>query len=236
MREWFSLDGIWCDDIGIAMLGYTTQPIPEQEVESIQVPGMHGAYDVFTGAYKQRRIIIRCAMLSRDEIDLARKLNRMRRWSSGKKQLRLWDREGIVYDAHLSETSEMDNQAIWGEFELVFLCDPCGQGVERVYPLGLPFTGGGNTETPCVISLSLTDASNGIAVSHRKGTLKIYGSISPWQTIVIDGIRRYVTVGGVDAMPRLAIDSDWPVAVPGPNIITATANASGNVRFSERWI
>ena len=72
--------------------------------------------------------------------------------------------------------------------------------------------------------------------SHGAGTTIISGALTAGKTIEIDGVRRYAAVGGIDAMPRLAIESDWPMVIPGQNIVTANTAATGNVRFSERWI
>lgn len=236
MREWFSLDGVQCGELGIAMIGYRTQPVPDQEVASVQIPGMDGTYDLLSGAFGQRQFKIRCAQLSTDELNLADNLMRVKEWTSGRRKLVLWDRPGIAYDARLSRSSDVDNQSLWGEFELVFLCSPVGYGFEKDVAVGAPFWCAGNDPAPCVITVTLSGASNGIKILHARGSAVIDGVLQAGQTLVVDGVKRYVTLNGVGIMPRVSILSDWPSVVPGKNVITTDVPAVGNARFVERWI
>lgn len=236
IREWFSLDGVRCDALGVEMLGYTAQALPEQERYATQIPGMDGQYERLTGAYKPRVFTVRCALLSDDEFDLAAKLHRLRAWLSGKKELMLWDRAGITYDAVLSNAPNLDNQVLWGAFELGFSCAPAGRGPERVVAFGVPFACLGNANSPCVLRVTLNTTVNGATIYHAKGKALITGSIPAGQALEIDALKRYVTLNGLNIMPRVDVSIDWPVVIPGPNTITASVAASGTVRFAERWI
>lgn len=239
IREWFSLDGIRCDDLGIAMLGYTAQLLPEQRTEVADVPGMQGEYVYFSGAFHTRQFVIQCALLSDDAVDLAEKTKAVKGWISGNRKLEIWDRAGIAYEARLSNVPAIDNQILWGEFELTFTCKPYGVGVVRVVPFdapGIVFGNGGNIETPCVITATLAEDADGITIKHAKGLVRIIGALTAGQALAIDGEKRYVTLNGVGIMPRVDIHIDWPAALPGANTITVSAAASCSVAFSERWI
>lgn len=236
IREWFSLDGIKCNDYGIAMLGYKTQPLPDQVVNTLEIPGMHGAYDMLPGTFKQFRVVIQCAQLSEDEIDLTQRLMRLKTWAAGKRKLMLWDREGIEYDARLSSSSDIDNQVLWGEFTMTFIINPPGYGVERSFPIGVSFDNSGNCDTPCIVKIKPVSPVEGITVLHAGGSVKIYNDLIPTQMIVIDSLRRFVTIGGVNAMLRVAIEVAWPVAIPGSNAIVTSHPTTGEVSFRERWV
>lgn len=70
-REYFWLDGVRCDTVGIHLQGPVTFSAPRPKMESVPVPGRNGELHYYDGAYSNVTGTARCFALEKQYVDRA---------------------------------------------------------------------------------------------------------------------------------------------------------------------
>lgn len=149
------------DDWGIKVVNYDVL-LPKKRSRKLKIPGRSGAFDFGAKNWEERPLRIDCVLtrqMTKAEFrEVAYQLSK-------KAQLRLWNEPDKYYIAELYDAPEVQDyyMEIAREFELMFTCEPFAYGTSVTAPIKSgrnAITYKGTAETPCMIVLKNTSASN----------------------------------------------------------------------------
>ena len=149
------------DDWGIKVMAYDVL-LPKKRARKLKIPGRSGSYDYGAKNWEERPLRIQC-MLTRQMTK--GEFREIAYHLSKKAPLRLWNEPDKYYIAELYDAPEVKDyyMEIAREFELEFTCEPFAYGSQVVSPIKngrnkIEYKG--TAETPCMIILKNTSASN----------------------------------------------------------------------------
>lgn len=125
-REYFWLDGVRCDTVGIRLQGPVTFEAPTPKMESVPVPGKNGDLHYYEGAYNNIQGESRCFALEKSYVDKA--LNAIARYSllePGYHRLETTEEPDIYRMAAISSGNETEiRMRHLAPFTITFDCMP----------------------------------------------------------------------------------------------------------------
>lgn len=123
----FTFNGIDSQQYGLVCRSKNRPILPKIRSQYEDIPGRDGSYDFSDGTLEDRIIEISCQFISTDVSNLRDRVRNMAAWlySSGKKsQLIFSDEPDVCYMGRLANQIDLEQIASYGEFTLMFRCDP----------------------------------------------------------------------------------------------------------------
>ena len=215
-------------DYGILVEKRPPIPKPQRNIDYIEVPGRSGSLKVDDATYQDIIIPILCSFKN---ADVASKADEVKAWlDSGEGALILSNQTDKYYLAHVSDQFDISQELkVFGQFLVNFRCQPFKYSVTNN---SISLVNGGT------ITNSGTVKSEPIFVVTGNGniTLTVNGV-----SIQLTGVNGYITIDSVlkDAYKGTLLQNslmlgDFPVLVPGGNVISWTGNVS-SVQITPNW-
>lgn len=133
--------GVSSADLCIFAVNRPNIPAAERDIETLEVPGVDGAYHIDNGRYKEMTISIEMNYIG-PESKWHEKWREIKRWAQEKNaELILNDDPVFVYRAYYAVLSENSRESLRvGKFTITFYCSPylyvCGSDeYEKPYPM-----------------------------------------------------------------------------------------------------
>lgn len=218
------------DDFGIYVEEKPPIPLPQKNVNSIEVPGRNGSLTEDDGTYKDIIIAVKCFFIDND--DLPSKIDSVKTWlAGGEGDLVFSNQSGKKYIGRVIDQIDIAQEyEILGEFQINFKCKPFKYAVNNpVITLA---------NTPSTIFNPGTFKSEPV--------IKIYGTGSITLTIngvdlVLSNVIDYVTIDSIlmDCYKDTALENnnmlgDFPVLNPGINTISWTGTVI-KIEITPNW-
>jgi len=173
----FIFDGVHSNDYGISIRKKNLSLLPTERNYLTQTIGKHGAYD-FGLDYDMRMIEFECWVNEKNFTLLQEKRREIADWLDpleGCKDL-IFDYDNKIYSARIQDTGNVTELLGSGRFNLTFLCpSPFARNkyAHKVYFVDSVATinRNGSAPTPHIISLTFTDSTSYITLTHSSGKL-----------------------------------------------------------------
>lgn len=241
MRNQLFYDGKALSDFGVYISGEGVFGVPEKDYTVTEVPGRNGDIYSYNKRYKNISVTYKAFIIGRDRVtgnasqDFALKMQGLRAWlNHSDKYCRIVDtyhpdqfRMGI----HSEQMDVYERLLRSGSFDLVFQCKPqrfltageVAQVFTEPFPIDNPY---------------FFDAQPHIRV-YGYGFLYVgdYGiqiAQSTLPYVDIDCERMDAYYGSVNCNNMIALESDFPVLVPGRSIVNFDSTIT-RVEITPRW-
>lgn len=216
------------EDYGIEIYDRPVNPLPERNVDFIEVPGRDGSLTQDHKTYKNITIPINCFLRNKDNYQEQFKL--IKQWlSSGEGDLIFSDEPNLKYTALCVNRIDFTQPYInFGEFPIIFECNPYKRSMDNNK---ITITNGGTIFNPGASS---------------KPIIKVYGTgnidLTVNSNVVhLTNIVDYVTIDSelVDCYKDAVLFNnnmlgEFPELVPGANTISWTGTVT-KIEITPNW-
>lgn len=226
---WMSFAGTKCSDIGVKLRHIPDKPQPEERGEFVNVLGRDGALWRSDGAYANSDIKVDLRLLP------TANLQNVRSWLIGSGNLVFSDDPSHCYRARIHKSFNYSKLAATGmrDFTVPFVVYPLMYETNpQTYPT---LTTPGNFPNP-----GTANAQPIITLTGSGDITLLIGSYS----VLLENVNESITLncesmmaykGDSNQSSKVTIVSDdWPVLIPGTNMINWTGNVTG-VTIVPQW-
>ena len=245
----FTYGGVAASSLGVYAVQRPNVPVPERNVELIEVQGMDGSLTVDYGTYKDVELPVPCNFMVADPDDFERKAREIRSWLLSTPLLRRlafaddtgWCR--IVKKVSVSEITRQNKRI--GTFDAAFTCDPYMYSVSSFEETDMETllsgwtaagTNSGAASFPIVHFIG--EGSGTIAIVKIGGDIAS-ATFALGQDVYIDTARQMAYNNNGDAVELSFSGGDWDDFIIRPGAYAITAGNTGDgvtaVKWAPRW-
>lgn len=239
MDDYFVFDGVKSTDKDIVLLDYRPLLLPQNKRVFVDIPGRDGSIVTGSDAKNDIEILANCAVVGENEADMLEKVRQAKPWLFKRGKLSFWDEPGRYYVGEVIRQTPITRKISWGEFDLMFKCEPVAYGQQVTEELtGATLVNAGTYEATGIITVEIGGAASFLRVGLVETGEFIYleDAFGLGDVVVVDLEKESVTKGSYLIMDKLSLDSDFFCIPAGEYTITIEPEAAAQLEYVERWL